>query len=52
MLILAYFAEGVTRTWSETGMARNLAAVEIVLSLIFFAAAVGYARLTRDRGRS
>ena len=47
MLILAYFAEGVTRAWSETGIARNLAAGEILLSLVFFAAAVTYARLTR-----
>ena len=47
MLILAYFAEGVTRAWSESGTARGLAAMEIVLSLAFFAAAVSYARLTR-----
>lgn len=47
MLILAYFAEGATRAWAETGMARGLAAAEIVLSLAFFAAAVSYARLTR-----
>jgi uncharacterized membrane protein len=48
MLILAYLAEGVTRAWSETGMARNLAVGEIFLSLVFFAAAVSYARLTRS----
>lgn len=47
LLILAYLAEGVTRAWSETGTARGLAAVEIVLSVTFFAAAVSYARLTR-----
>lgn len=47
MLILAYFAEGVTRAWSERGASQALAAAEIVLSLAFFAAAVGYARLTR-----
>jgi uncharacterized membrane protein len=47
MLILAYFAEGVTRAWSEVGMSRNLALAEITLSLIFFVAAVSYARLTR-----
>jgi uncharacterized membrane protein len=47
MLILAYFAEGVTRAWSETGLARTLACAEIALSLVFFAAAVTYARLTR-----
>lgn len=47
MLILAYFAEGVTRAWSEKGLSQNLALVEIALSLVFFAAAVSYARLTR-----
>ena len=47
MLILAYFAEGVTRAWSEAGLSRVLATGEIVLSVAFFAAAVSYARLTR-----
>ena len=47
MLILAYFAEGVTRAWSERGASQWLAAAEIALSLVFFAAAVAYARLTR-----
>ena len=44
MLILAYFAEGATRAWSESSV---LAVAELVLSLIFFAAAVSYARMTR-----
>ena len=47
MLILAYFAEGVVRTWSERGASQWLAAAEIALSLFFFSAAVAYARLTR-----
>jgi uncharacterized membrane protein len=47
MLILAYFAEGVTRAWSERGLAQGLALGEIAFSAAFFAAAVGYARLTR-----
>lgn len=47
MLILAYFAEGVVRAWDERGTAQILAAAEIALSLIFFVAAVAYARLTR-----
>ena len=46
MLILAYFAEGVVRAWSERGMSQLLATGEAFLSLVFFAAAVGYARLT------
>ena len=47
MLILAYFAEGVVRAWSERGAAQALAGAEVVLSLVFFAAVVAYARLTR-----
>jgi uncharacterized membrane protein len=47
MLILAYFAEGVTRAWSDTGLSQKLSLVEIALSAAFFAAAVAYARLTR-----
>jgi uncharacterized membrane protein len=49
LLILAYFAEGVTRAWAESGAARLLAAAEIVLSLVYFATAVAFARLTRPR---
>lgn len=47
MLVLAYFAEGVTRAWSERGTSQLLAFGEVLLSLVFFAAAVSYARLTR-----
>jgi uncharacterized membrane protein len=47
MLILAYLAEGVTRAWSERGASQLLAAIEILLSLTFFAAAVSYAKMTR-----
>ena len=44
MLILAYVAEGATRAWSEGSV---LAMIELVLSLVFFAAVVSYARMTR-----
>jgi uncharacterized membrane protein len=47
LLILAYFAEGATRAWAEAGVSRTLALSEVALSLVFFAAAVSYARLTR-----
>ena len=47
LLILAYFAEGATRAWAEGGMGRALALAEVALSLVFFAAAVSYARVTR-----
>jgi uncharacterized membrane protein len=47
MLILAYFAEGTMRAWSESGIARWLSSTECVVSLVFFCATVAYARLTR-----
>ena len=47
MLVLAYFGEGVTRAWSERGASQALAGAEIALSVVFFVAAVAYARLTR-----
>lgn len=47
MLVLAYFAEGVIRAWSERGLSQALAGAEVLLSLAFFALAVAYARLTR-----
>jgi uncharacterized membrane protein len=47
MLILAYLAEGVTRACSETGLSRQLSFFEIALGVVFFAAAVSYARSTR-----
>lgn len=47
MLVLAYFAEGVVRSWSERGTSQMLAAAEILLSVAFFAVAVTFARRTR-----
>lgn len=47
LLVLAYLAEGATRAWSDAGLSAQLAAAELVLSIVFFAAAVSYARLTR-----
>jgi uncharacterized membrane protein len=49
LLILAYFAEGATRAWAESGLSRTLALAEIALSVAFFAAAVSYARATQAR---
>ena len=51
MLILAYFAEGVVRAWSERGASQALALAEIVLSMAFFTAAICYARFTRVEPR-
>ena len=50
MFILAYFIEGAMRGWADTGLARQLALGEAGLSLMFFAAVVTYARLTRAAG--
>jgi len=48
MLVLAYFAEGIVRAWSERGTSQVLAAAEILLSVAFFAVALTFARLTRE----
>ena len=47
MFVLLYFTEGVTRAWGDAGLSRTLALAEVALSVIFFAAVVAYARLTR-----
>jgi uncharacterized membrane protein len=46
MLVLAYFTEGVVRAWSESGLSAWLAGAEIALSVVFFFAAIFYARLS------
>ena len=46
MLVLAYFTEGVVRAWSERGAFQMLALAEVVLSFVFFTAAIFYARFT------
>ena len=47
MLILLYFTEGSVRATSDTGISQQLAIVETVLTVIFFASAIYYARATR-----
>jgi len=47
LLILAYFAEGVTRGVAERGASQACALAEVALSVAFFAAVVAYARMTR-----
>ena len=46
MLVLAYFTEGVVRAWSEEGLSAGLAGGEVVLSVVFFFAAIYYAKLS------
>lgn len=45
MLILAYFTEGVVRAWSDKGLSAWLAGAETGLSVVFFLAAIYYAKL-------
>jgi uncharacterized membrane protein len=46
MLVLAYFTEGVVRAWSDKGLSAWLAGAEIALSVVFFFAAIYYAKLS------
>jgi uncharacterized membrane protein len=44
MLILAFFAEGAVRAWSDHGLSARLALAETALALVFFAGCVLYVR--------
>lgn len=46
MLILLYFTEGVVRLWAEPGLTRGLAAIEVGLSVLFFACVISYAKFS------
>ena len=46
MLVLAYFTEGVVRAWSDKGLSAWLAGAEVLLSVVFFVAAIYYAKLS------
>ena len=46
MLVLAYFTEGVVRAWSDQGVSAWLAGAEVVLTVVFFFAAIYYAKLS------
>lgn len=46
MLILLYFTEGVVRAWSDQRPSSAMASLEILLSSVFFFAAIFYAKLT------
>ncbi len=48
LMILLYFAEGAVRAWSDHGLSQRLAGLEVLLTVIFFMAAIFYARLTRS----
>ena len=46
MLMLAYFTEGVVRAWSDQGLSAWLGGGEVVLTVVFFFAAIYYAKLS------
>jgi uncharacterized membrane protein len=46
MLVLAYFTEGVARAWSDMGLSAWLAGTQVVLSAVFFFAAIYYAKFS------
>jgi uncharacterized membrane protein len=46
MFILLYFTEGAVRAWSDVGLSQQLAFCETLLTLIFFASSVLFAKLT------
>lgn len=47
MFILAFFAEGVMRSWSDHGLSQQLAWLEVLLSVLFFTCVVMFVRATR-----
>ncbi|HUQ28689.1 MAG TPA: DUF2069 domain-containing protein [Usitatibacter sp.] len=47
LFIWLYAAEGATRIYTDSGLAAGLAALELALSLAYFAAAVTYLKTTR-----
>lgn len=49
MLILLYFTEGAVRAWSDTDLSQQLAWIEVVLSVLFFAFAITYAKITSPK---
>ena len=46
MLVLAYFTEGVARAWADRGLSAWLAGAEVTLSVVFFIAAIYYAKFS------
>ncbi|WP_374498239.1 DUF2069 domain-containing protein [Vogesella indigofera] len=47
MFILAFFAEGVMRAWSDSGLSQTLALVEVLLTVCYFASVVLFVRAIR-----
>jgi uncharacterized membrane protein len=52
LLVWPYFAEGVVRATSERGTSALLAAMQVVLCLLLFAACAAHVRWRLQRGRA
>ena len=52
LLVWLYFAEGVMRAYSETGLSAGLAATQVVLSLVLFGACALHVRWRLRKGPS
>lgn len=48
LVALLYFSEGVMLAWSDPGMVRALALIEVLLVLVFVATAALYVRRRRE----
>jgi uncharacterized membrane protein len=46
MFVMLYFTEGCVRAWSDKGFSQQLAYAEVILCVIFFVAAILFAKLT------
>ncbi|BBF87283.1 probable transmembrane protein [Aquitalea magnusonii] len=44
MFILAFFTEGIMRSWGDSGLSQTLALWEVAISVVFFACVLGFAR--------
>lgn len=52
MFILAFFAEGVMRVYSEHGLSQSLAALEVLFTVVFYGAVLGFIYDTQRIPRS
>lgn len=44
MFILAFFTEGIMRSWGDSGLSQTLALWEVAISVLFFGCVLGFAR--------
>jgi uncharacterized membrane protein len=49
LLVIAYFIEGVVRSYADSGWSQLAAALEVLLALVFFATAFAFLHLSRKQ---